>query len=184
MKPAALTVLLLIALAVCAAPPKWVMLSNPVASGGGTVTNQPMVTAQTLSFPRSDFDGDLGYGFTAASAITVTSLGRWVYSGNSQSHTLKLYDVTTSTLLGSCSVATSGAPTGDYKYGTITPVTLVVGHIYNVTSQEFNGGDQWGSYGAVTISGTVASSYGGIYQVPQTPANDGFAYIPVNLLYH
>ena len=85
--------------------------------------------------------------FSVSATHQVTSLGRWVVSGNSASHAVSLYLSTgggAGTLLGSVTVATSGATAGQFAYVALgTPVTLSAGNTYFLMSLESNGGDQW-----------------------------------------
>ncbi|MFA7345158.1 MAG: DUF4082 domain-containing protein, partial [Terrimicrobiaceae bacterium] len=108
--------------------------------GSGTA----YVTGQTLGVLRNDLSAWVGFKFTVgSSAITVNQLGRWVVSGNSGTHAVRLARVSDGAVLGSVSIATSGAPVG-FKYATLaTPVTLAANTAYYVMSQETSGGDQW-----------------------------------------
>src|SRR6478736_4104772 len=64
--------------------------------------------------------GDLGGKFNNVSGTTVviTQLGRWVVSGNTASHTLKIWD-SSHGLIDQVSVNTVGAPSGQFLYGTL-----------------------------------------------------------------
>jgi hypothetical protein len=155
-----------------------------------------LITGQILGSPVNSFTGCVGCFFTAsATPPTVGSLGRWVISGNSGTHTLYLCSIVASTLtvLGSVTVNTVGATPGTYLYGAITPVTLVSGTVYAVLSSETNAGDQY--YNNLTtfvtpntayITGSLKSAYD--TAVPPTYAgfNEGIiadiSYGPVNFL--
>src|ERR1700722_11085797 len=85
-------------------------------------------------------------GDAIGGALVVNQLARWVVSGNSGTHTVKLVDASTGTDLpgGSVSVNTSGAKAGQYLYASLTaPLTLTSGHQYYLMSSETLGGDQW-----------------------------------------
>jgi hypothetical protein len=167
------------------------LLAEGAAAGGGT----PWILTQTPESPRNDVDGCVGVGFTVGgSNITVTDLGRWVISGNSQSHTISLLD-NSGTVLASVAVATSAAPIGDYKYGSITPTVLTAATIYWVASAETNGGDQW--YNTINTSApgyTTTSAANTAFKAFDTtgacggaaPSSGGTdnAFVPVNFKYH
>ncbi|HEU5080847.1 MAG TPA: DUF4082 domain-containing protein [Opitutaceae bacterium] len=125
------------------------------------------VTGQSLSSTNwNNYTGWKGMKITVGSApIIVTQLGRWVLSGNTQSHTVKLVN-TSGTTIASAAVATSGATAGQMKYVALsTPVTLSANTDYYIVSQETNGGDYWwGSNttlnhtGAATITAATRST--------------------------
>jgi len=114
------------------------------AATGGDPT---AISSQTLGTLRNNFSGWVGFEFTTGpAALSVSQLGRWVVSGNTGTHTLKLVDAATGTDVpgGSVSVNTSGATTGQYLYGNLSsPVLLQPSHSYYLMSQETSGGDQW-----------------------------------------
>lgn len=59
-------------------------------------TSTAFVDSTTLGTARNDFSGWVGFKVTiGAHPITVTSLGRWVASGNTQAHTVKIVQVST-----------------------------------------------------------------------------------------
>jgi hypothetical protein len=85
------------------------------------------VTGVTTSTLRNDYSGWVGLRFTVGQyPLRVSELGRWVVSGNSSNHTVKIvtangYDVPGA----SVTVVTAGAPAGEFKYATLAaPVTL------------------------------------------------------------
>src|SRR5438093_342634 len=115
-----------------------IIITGPLTVPSGA-PDPPIITAQTINVLRNNFDGSLGFKFTVgASNITVTGLGRWVVSGNSQTHVVRLFDVSGPTQLASASINTSGATAGAYKYGSITPITLTAAGVYAVLAEEFN----------------------------------------------
>lgn len=125
----------------------------------------------------------LGFAFTVpVGGLIVTSLGRWVISGNTQTHAVNLVD-NFGTIVATANIATSGEPDG-YKYASITPVILAAGGVYYLASQEFNGGDQFYDFFASTLS--VGSTLGACFGGPtsfSTYVGNNYAYGPVNLLY-
>ncbi len=102
------------------------------------------VTSYTTTSLRNNFPNYVGGCFTVgASSVTVTKLGRWVVSGNSGTHTLKLTTASSATAIVSTSVNTSGAGAGAFLYGSVTPTVLSASTQYCVLSLEVDGGDQW-----------------------------------------
>src|SRR6266540_4071716 len=156
-------------------------------SGSGSTALASSVTLGTL---RSNFSGWVGFRFAVGGApITVTQLGRWVVSGNSGSHTVKLVDSGGNDVPGgSVTVNTSGAAAGQFAYATLAnSVTLSPGATYVWMSQETNGGDQWYDYNrgvtltsAATPNQAAWANNGGIYVTTGASTN---SYGPVNLKY-
>ncbi|MGH7955545.1 MAG: choice-of-anchor Q domain-containing protein [Opitutaceae bacterium] len=120
----------------------------------------PFVTGQTLGTLRNNVTASGGFKFTVGSSpMTVSELGRWVVAGNSQAHTVKLVVASTGANVsgGSVSIATAGAPAGQFKYAALAaPVTLAANTAYYVVSGETNGGDQWYD-GNTTLTHTSAA---------------------------
>jgi cellulose 1,4-beta-cellobiosidase len=134
---------------------------GPNSTEASATTPTLFITGQTLGTLRSDVTGWLGGRFTVgASAISVKQLGRWVVSGNSQTHTLKLVNVSTGVDVpgGSVTVTTAGAPAGAFVYASLaSPVTLTANTLYYIVSQETAAGDQW--YGAdSTVTNTTVAT--------------------------
>jgi hypothetical protein len=147
--------------------------------------------------------------FQIFSDETIIGLGRWVVSGNSQTHQLWL-GVYTSTGVGVGSVAiidsvtvdTNGATPDQFLYGYFAaPVNLPTGFCV-ILSNELNGGDQWQNADCfptkdpdcVPFGPFDMGNFGPCYSLDLTgdiPANQalaavGFtnqAYIPVSLLW-
>lgn len=116
----------------------------PVAFKYSSVS-APFVSSHTMTTLRNDYSGWLGMEINVGStAMSVNQLGRWVVAGNSGTHTVKLVNATTGTDLASVSVATAGAPAGQFKYTPLPSlVTLPANSTCYVLSQETAGGDQW-----------------------------------------
>lgn len=150
------------------------------------------VSGQTLSTTiRNNHQGWLGMKFTVGEApITIRELGRWVVSGNTATHTVKLVDAATSVDLpgGVVSVATAGAPAG-FKYVALaTPVTLTANTAYYLISQETSGGDQWYDGGStLTYAASVATINQAVYSGNAPPYTLGWSanncYVPVAFKY-
>ena len=90
--------------------------------------------------------------------MTVTDLGRWVVSGNSASHAVKLVNADgTDVSNGGATVRTAGMTAGRFAYAPLAaPVTLSAYTSYFVVSQEAVGGDQWYDYANTPITLTAA----------------------------
>lgn len=108
------------------------------------------VQFSTIEFPgnviRSDITGEVGGRFfnTSGTTVTITQLGRWVRSGNSQEHTITIYDYETSEALGSVVVDCGAAPPNDFVWGTLpSPVVVPIGKHVAILSSEAAGGDSW-----------------------------------------
>jgi hypothetical protein len=140
---------------------------------------------------RNDVSGFVGTKITTGGApVTVTELGRYFTSGNSNSHTVKLVRVSDGVDVASVAV-NMGTGTPDslgFKYGTLTTaVTLSANTSYYLVSQEVNGGDQWRDNVNTTLTTTgVASIPKSVYQNGATWVENGGAgnsYVPLNFKY-
>lgn len=131
------------------------------------LASSPWIVGQTPGTIRNNFGGWLGTRITVgSSAVTIDQLGRWVVSGNSQSHQLKLVNSTTNVdVSGSAiTVNTSGATPGQYLYGALAaPVTLSAGGSYYLVSQENYGGDSWYDSNTTVTPTSAASVAGSVY---------------------
>ena len=108
------------------------------------VSRVPSVGSQ-----RNNHDGYVGMQFTVGSSpISVKELGRWIFSGNSQSHALKLFNgVGTGTALAQVTLNTSGQWTEQFAYAALSPVVaLAANTTYTLMSTEVSGGDYWWDY--------------------------------------
>jgi RHS repeat-associated protein len=156
------------------------------ASLNGTAA---MISVSSLApTTRNNYSGWVGSQITVLTrAVLVSDLGRWVKSGNTQSHTVKLVVASTGADVpgASVTIATAGATAGQFAYGTLpVPVMLNPNTTYYLVSQEVNGGDSWYEYtnsltvsGGISIPGVVTGT-GGTYTTT-TAANQGYG--PVGL---
>jgi hypothetical protein len=142
------------------------------------------IIGQTLGTLRNNFTGAVGCKFSVSKNINVVALGRWVISGNSQSHTITIYDGTGVTLMATAVVNCSGAVAGAYIFAPITPLGLIAGSSYRLESTEVSGGDQWYDLNTTVITNSVGSVLtesaghtGGGTQAA------GHTYVPPNFLY-
>lgn len=122
-------------------PPGFLAQQKPVVSGGGG--SQPFITGQAVGTLRNDYGNYVGFQFRASQNSHITAIGRWIVSGNSQSHTLMVTDASCTTL-GSVTLNTSGQTAGQYAYVALSsPLAITAGSSYNVLSLEIMSGDQW-----------------------------------------
>jgi hypothetical protein len=105
------------------------------------------VTAVTAGAVRNNYSSFVGLAFTTGtSPISVYQLGRWVLSGNSASHTVKLTLASSGVDVagGSVSVSTSGQTAGQFAYASLpSQIALPASTKYYLTSLEVSGGDTW-----------------------------------------
>jgi hypothetical protein len=120
----------------------------------------PFVTGQTLYTPINTTTGWLGMEITVGAVpIAVQQVGRWVMSGNTAAHTVKLVNAATNIDVpgGSASVVTAGASVG-FKYAALAaPVTLAANTAYYLLSQETAGGDYLYNGNSGLTSGTAVA---------------------------
>jgi hypothetical protein len=115
-------------------------VSAPEGAAGGLVTSDITGTI------RNDFTGQAGLQITTgASPVTVTALGRAFLPGDTQPHTVSLYQAGTGALVASAQVQTGTAaepdPLGFTYQDLATPVTLAADTAYVLVSGETSGGD-------------------------------------------
>jgi glucose/arabinose dehydrogenase len=137
--------------------------TTPTTTTPTTITptaTTALVTSVTPSEARNDFSGWVGMQLVVGSGdVRVTDLGRWVLTGNSRSHSLKLVDAATGADVGGGSVelATPGMDPGRFHYAHLPqPVTLAAGRTYYLVSREDEGGDTW--YGVYTRARTTVAA--------------------------
>jgi hypothetical protein len=155
-----------------------------------TPLRTPLVTGVTVGSLRNNWSGWVGFQFVVGDTpLMVTELGRWVVSGNSASHTVKLfYADGTAVPNGSVNVSTAGQPAGQFAYAALgTPVILAAGTTYALMSQESSGGDSWydGPNTWITLAAgasDVVAAYGS-NPPPYTTTVAGRSYGPPGLRY-
>ncbi|MDD5262304.1 MAG: family 16 glycosylhydrolase [Methylacidiphilales bacterium] len=128
------------------------------SAAGGILTDKAWINTSDVG-TRNNWSGWVGFKFTTgANAVVINSVGRWVISGNSQSHVVKLVDASNGVDVpnGSATVNTSGQPVGFVYANLTTAVTLSANHSYYLMSQETNGGDQNYDCGYPQITTTSA----------------------------
>ncbi len=167
------------------ATPPWITMLQPK----GAVTYPAWVTNQTLGTLRNNFTGTVGETWTisddlSGTSIHVVALGRWIVSGNNQSHTLTLSGSGGS--LGSVTLNTVGQTAGQYAYAYFpTPVLIhfTNGDAYNIATSEVSGDDQWYDLNT-TINCNSNIGVPDFVTVNGNSGNPGaIMYGPINFLY-
>jgi O-glycosyl hydrolase len=161
--------------------------AQPQPAAGG------LVTSDTTATIRGNFTGQAGLEFTTgASPVTVTALGRADLPGDTQPHTVSLYQAGSGALVASAQVQTGAAadpdPLGFSYQDLASPVTLAAGTSYVLVSSETSGGDPF--FDADTVVGLASgftdegpawrSGSSGAFTV--YASNPGRSYGPVSLL--
>ena len=132
----------------------------------------------------------VGFQFTVGAVpMTVSSLGRWVVSGNSGSHTVQLFNADGTAISGgSVTLNTAGQLAGQFAYAPLAnPVALAANTTYVLMSQETVNADQWYDYGdtLITLSGAASGTEAVYADIDPPPVNStgaqGMSYGPVNL---
>jgi len=164
--------------------------SNEASATPTSVTNTGWVTGTTAGTVRNDYSGFVGMKFTTgASSVTVSQLGRWVVSGNTGSHTVKLTLASTGVDVsgGSVTVNTSGQTAGQYAYVNLSsPITLPASTAYYLSTNETVGGDSWLDSNTTLSTSGVASCnnaefYASGWVAGNSTANTSFG--PVSFAY-
>jgi RHS repeat-associated protein len=157
----------------------------------GSRAETALVASTTPSNLRRDYSGWVGVRLQVGSTpMQVSSLGRWVVSGNSGVHTVKLTAADGTDVAGaSVSVNTAGAPAGQFAYVALNQsVLLAANTVYFLVSQETSGGDYWYDH-TTTVTPTSAASFtgsayrlNGVTTFAVTAVNNR-SYVPVSLKY-
>ncbi len=158
---------------------------TPVVSSAGFVTS-----INSFDSLRNDYSGWVGFSMTVGSQpITLTALGRYVVSGNSQNHAVKIVRASDAADLGSAAVSTAGKTAGQFTYADLSsPVTLSANTTYYIVSQEIASGDQWHNNGNTILSTkTDATVNNGVYYNGSGYSVTGISrtsYVPVDFKYY
>ena len=121
---------------------------------------------------RSDFSGQVGFEFVPAAAISVTALGRSVSGGAIRKpHAVSLWDCATEKPLGRVvvSAASSKDEQGFACELLTSPLQLLKGRTYRLTSSEEKGGDPMMDIGDIRAHLAVADVGPGVFST-----GDGF----------
>ena len=159
------------------------VLGGPIIGGPGTPFILTVIPSATI---RSDFNGCLGFKFNTPVGVTptITHLGRWKLSGNSQIHSVKLYNALG--VLRSVNVDLSTGSVGAFVYEAITQITLAAGTAHWVLSEEVSGGDTWyDGDTTLTVDTSAGTSDGAATQPGCSGTINGFfagahSYVPTD----
>ena len=94
-----------------------------------------------------------------AAGCTVSKIGRMIHTGNSQTHSLSIFNAAGSSLGAITINAALGTP-GSFLYGTLgTPIVLSASTSYYFYSAENSGGDTWANtWGSASVTYTSIAS--------------------------
>lgn len=146
----------------------------------------PFISAATGSTRTGDYE--IGLAFTVGGAnITISSLGRQIFSGNTGAHTVSIYSSPTSgspTLVASASVATSGGTAGTWNYAAASATLTASTQYVLVSLESVASGDIFLEAGGSSITCTSVATInsaayrtagsGGAFTLPGTGANTGY----------
>jgi hypothetical protein len=155
-------------------------------AGPSYATN--LVLSASSTTPGNWYTGYVGLGFTTGSAApTISQLGRYVFPGSTQTHTLALVQSSNNSVVASGTLSTSGLATGFAYVPLATPVTLSPNTTYYLVSSETAGGDYFLYNCPITVSDLVASVVGSAFGSSQTSVgfsgDDGnVSYGPVDMV--
>lgn len=166
------------------------------SSQSGLVQNAPRTTAvttATLGSAVTNLSGWAGHKFTVgATPLSVYELGRYVLSGNSGSHQLRIARASDGREVTYANINTSGATAGSFVYAKCVPVTLEANTTYYLLSEETSGADSVGDAnssittdGAYTVIQPATATYNSstrLYSFTDV-AGAGKSYGPVSLRY-
>ena len=139
------------------------------ASGGRDVSRNSLSLLYQPGANRADWPGDVGVQFTAGAALTFNRIGIRCPTNASGLHTVFLRDVTAGTLVQAVAIDLTGGINGVYYYGTLTQITLVVGHAYYLGTNTNQDGTQfWTNAGPTSLRGAVGGSVYSAYNNTQT----------------
>jgi len=133
--------------------------------------------AQAFALTAIDFTGvttdftngswSLGFEFTTNQAISVTHLGFYddLKNGLLESHSVGIFDVTTTLLVASGTVGNADSLDGFFRYTSIVPVDLAANHAYRIAAVTLQDNYTWGTTGyvvdpAITYTKDVYSASG------------------------
>ncbi len=121
--------------------------------------------------------------------ITITQVGRWKVSGNSQTHTVGIYTGSvggTATAVATASVDMSTGSAGTFVYATLSsPYTWTAGSTIYLYSTETNGGDSWYEHDTTLTYTNVATILSSSVADPLISAlgDQNRSYVPVSFKY-
>lgn len=118
----------------------------------------PIILAPPPSPTRNNFTGCLGYRFIASRNITVTYVGRFAGSINSQNHIVNIWRALDASKIASVTITPSHPQQNGYAYAACSSVVLNSGEEYRIVSDENNAGDNWQDNTGITDGVTYTSA--------------------------
>jgi hypothetical protein len=162
--------------------PKIAITNSLSTGGGGGGASSNLVTTSPVALTeRSDSNLRLGFTFTPTVDLDVVEVGRWVVSGNSQTHPCGVSVFATGDIVVSNNLNTVGLPVG-YNTVAVTPAILSAGTKYVAWSKEFSGGDVWYENEGYTLTSDATINFSA-YESGGTFAENSpnAAYVPVQI---
>jgi len=125
--------------------------SNEASATAGDLAPKPFVRQKVNGSVHNDFPATPGsQGFVGMiiqvgpADLIVSSLGRYIVSGNSSPHLVKVVDQATNQDLASATVQTAGQTPDTFAYANLaSPITLFANRSYYIVSQEKSADDSW-----------------------------------------
>jgi hypothetical protein len=157
--------------------------------GFGVVPSYDFITAFTgegFVGTRNDFDGEVGFRFTASANMEPTHLARWRVSGTG-THVVRIYSEG-GIALYSASVVLSAGSVGGFVFAPATKLTglsLVNGGIYYCMSEESVGSDLWYDVNSFVASTSDGALSGSAYRIPASSITNfsSLTYGPLSFRY-
>ena len=141
--------------------------SIPLPTIGAAPTAFPLFNAFTIYTPANYTTGFVGVAFSSDTNISLTSLSRWILSGNSQQHLVYIEDSTGTEIshVTLTSAAVSAAPANQLLNVSLgSPVSITAGTTYYIMSSEINGGDYWIGPNTSVYANAHITVLGAVYQ--------------------
>jgi hypothetical protein len=114
------------------------------------------VTDFTPGIAKNNFTGELGYAFQPINTFTATWVGFKIVSGNTGTHTVKIYDYGTNTLLRTVTFDLSALTVTDtFVWMQMSSLTFTGMTSYMILKVVTSGGQQWWDQGATTLSDSI-----------------------------
>lgn len=164
--------------------------------GGGTTGNAGVLTPTTFGTVRNDFTGRIGGQFrnNTGGPITITAIGRWMLTGNNQSHAVTLRGTHEgsmewtgyNTIIESVSINMAGGTPGTFRYVDLTtPAVIPNLHYFFVISAESEGGDTWYDANGVVPTATNIVLNPAVYEDNGDPqaGSTNTAFVPTGFLF-
>ena len=120
--------------------------SNGAENAEGEAGPEPQsFLREAATGDRNNYGGSVGYEFEVLSDITVSAVGRPLNGEMNRPHTIRIWEVSTQTLLASAEV-TPDSPLDALGFKTAplnAPLMLKAGERYRIVSSEEVDGDMW-----------------------------------------